>query len=126
LFVKDNALADAIVLLTISPTLPAAALLFVVVPMTPLVELKVMLGAVIVEVTKVGPFAKAIPPEPVTFWPRAVATPVPYPVVPAIGKPEQFVSVPLVGVPRTGVTKVGLVVPAKLPVPLAPLNPLPT
>ena len=38
--------------------------------------------------------------------------------MPAVGRPVQFVSVPLVGVPRTGVTNVGLVALASPPVPV--------
>jgi hypothetical protein len=71
-------------------------------------------------VTKVGLVVKEIAPDPFTLAANAVATPVPYPVVPAIGSPVQFVNVPLVGVPRIGVTKVGLIVPAYDPVPEAP------
>jgi len=37
--------------------------------------------------------------------------------------PVVFVNTPDVGVPNKGVTKVGLVVPAKLPVPLEPERP---
>ena len=75
-----------------------------------------------VGVTNVGLVANAIPPEPVTFWPKAPATPVPNAVIPVpplatlnvpvvpltIGNPVQFVNVPDCGTPRIGVTKVGL------------------
>jgi hypothetical protein len=38
------------------------------------------------------------------------------------GNPVQFARFPEAGVPNTGVTKVGLVVPAKVPVPDCPLS----
>lgn len=64
-------------------------------------------------VTSVGDVARTIPPEPATFWPSAVWTPVPnavipvpplamgsVPVTPVVrGRPVQLVSVPLDGVP---------------------------
>lgn len=40
-------------------------------------------------------------------------------VIPDTGRPVQFVRVPLAGVPRTGVTKVGLVANTKAPVPVS-------
>ena len=50
---------------------------------------------------------------------RNVATLVPRPDTPVlIGRPVQFVSVPDVGVPSTGVTNVGLVARTTLPVPV--------
>jgi hypothetical protein len=58
------------------------------------------------------------PAEP-TLTARAVATPVPRPDTPvAIGRPVAFVKVTLVGVPRTGVTKVGEVDNTLLPEPV--------
>ena len=51
---------------------------------------------------------------------RNVATPVPRPDTPVeIGKPVAFVSVPEDGVPRAGVTKVGLVANTNAPVPVS-------
>lgn len=50
----------------------------------------------------------------------AVATPVPNPLTPVlIGSPVQFVSVPDVGVPSSGVTNVGLVANTNAPVPVS-------
>ena len=75
-------------------------------------------------VTSVGEVAKTSAPVPVSSVSAAarfaddgvakkVATPVPRPETPVeIGNPVAFVRVPLVGVPRTGVTKVGDVVSA--------------
>ena len=51
---------------------------------------------------------------------KNVATPVPRPDTPVlIGSPVQFVRVPDVGVPRTGVTRVGLVANTKAPEPVS-------
>ena len=51
---------------------------------------------------------------------RNVATPVPNPLTPVlIGNPVQFVSVPLVGVPSTGVTRVGVFAKTSAPVPVS-------
>jgi hypothetical protein len=122
----DNDVADAckIILDISSPTEPAAALSLVVVPITPDVEVKAMLVALAAPrtgVTNVGLVVKEIAPEPLTFTPNAVATPVPNPDIPVLaGKPVQFVRVPDVGVPKTGVVKEGEVVPAKEPVPDCP------
>lgn len=69
-------------------------------------------------VTNVGEVVNDIAPLPLTLAASAVATPVPYPVVPDIGNPVQLVNTPDAGVPRAGVTKVGDVDPAKLPVPV--------
>ena len=56
---------------------------------------------------------------------RNVATPVPRPLTPVlIGKPVAFVRTPDAGVPSAGVTKVGLVVMATLPVPLIAYSPI--
>jgi len=100
-------LANVIMLLIISPTFPAPGLAPLVIP--------VMTGVVID-----GLVASTIPFDPVTVAAKAEATPVPYPVVPAIGNPVQLVRVPDVGVPKIGVVNVGLVVPAKEPVPDCP------
>ncbi len=49
-------------------------------------------------------------PEPLTFAARAVATPVPRPLIPVdTGNPVAFVRVPLAGVPRTGAVITGAV-----------------
>ena len=61
------------------------------------------------------PLTTTAPAEPV-LTARAVATPVPKPDTPvAIGSPVQFVKVPEEGVPKTGVTKVGLVAKQQSP-----------
>jgi hypothetical protein len=79
----------------------------------------VSMRLVIVALVSVGEVAKTFAPLPVSSVKaaarfaedgvaRKVATPVPSPLTPVeIGKPVQEVSVPLEGVPRTGVTKVG-------------------
>jgi hypothetical protein len=83
-------------------------------------------------VVKVGDPVRAILPEPDTFCPNAVATPVPNEVIPvpprdtgkvpvvppSIGKPVALVSVALEGVPRAGVTSVGLVANTTAPDPV--------
>lgn len=88
-----------------------------------------------VGVTNVGDVAKTAAPDPVSSVkaaarladegvPRNVAMPVPRPDTPVeIGKLVQFVSVPDVGVPSTGVVNDGLVVIATLPVPLITYSP---
>lgn len=99
---RETAEATAIVLVTNSPTLSAAALLLVVVPMIPEVLEKVKLvadAAPKTGVTKVGLVLNEIAPEPFTFAANAVATPVPYPVVPDMGKPVALVKVNEAGVP---------------------------
>lgn len=82
-------------------------------------------------VTRVGLVAKTKLPEPVSSVTadakfaeegvaKNVATPVPSPLTPvAIGKPVQLVNVPDVGVPRTGVTSVGLVAKTSAPDPVS-------
>src|SRR5882724_4522710 len=84
-------------------------------------------------VTSVGLVPKTSAPEPVSSVTaearfaelgvaRNVATPVPNPETPVeIGKPVAFVSVPDVGVPRTGVTNVGLVANTSAPLPVSSL-----
>ena len=59
-------------------------------------------------------------PAQITEYAVKVLLPVP---PPATGNPVQLVNVPDVGVPKTGVTNVGEVVPAKEPVPLEPDKP---
>jgi hypothetical protein len=78
-------------------------------------------------VTNVGDVFKTLLPEPVL-----VVTPVPpleTPSVPVIpvdkGRPVQLVSVPEVGMPSSGVTKVGLVARTTEPVPVAVVTPVP-
>jgi len=82
-------------------------------------------------VTKVGEVANTAAPLPVSSVKAAakfallgvakkVATPVPNPDTPVlIGKPVAFVKVPLVGVPRMGVTRVGDVANTKAPDPVS-------
>jgi len=105
--VNDIALPEAIVELINSPTLPAAALSLVAVP--------IIFGAVIL-----GEVAKTLAPVPVSSViaairlaldgvARKVDTLVPRPLTPVlIGRPVQLVSVPEEGVPNTGVVKVGV------------------
>lgn len=76
-------------------------------------------------VTNVGLVTRAIFPLPDTPEASAVATPVPNPVKLAVAYPVQLDNVPLEGVPNTGVVNDGETVPAKLPVPDAPLKPKP-
>jgi hypothetical protein len=85
-------------------------------------------------VTNVGDVAKTKAPEPVSSVTaearladdgvaRKVATPVPSPDTPVeIGRPVAFVSVADRGVPRVGVTKVGLFDRTTEPVPVAVLK----
>jgi hypothetical protein len=81
-------------------------------------------------VTRVGLVAKTADPDPVSSviaalrFPdvglvRKVETPVPSPVTPPIGRPVQFVRVPLVGVPSTGETKVGVLANTRAPEPVS-------
>ena len=84
-------------------------------------------------VTSVGDVAKTNEPDPVSSVtaparfaelgvPRNVATPLPRPDTPVeIGSPVQFVRVPELGVPSTGVTKVGEVAKTKEPDPVSSL-----
>jgi len=81
--------------------------------------------------TKTGPVANTnapVPVSPVTAAARLaelgvarnVATPVPRPFTPVeTGKPVQLVRVPEVGVPNSGVAKVGLVANTKAPLPVS-------
>lgn len=78
-------------------------------------------------VTSVGLVAKTTEPVPV-----AVVDPVPplatgrVPVTPVVkGRPVTLVSVPLDGVPKAGVTSVGLVAKTTEPVPVAVVDPVP-
>jgi hypothetical protein len=51
------------------------------------------------------------------------ATPVPSPLIPVdTGSPVQFVSTPLAGVPRAGVTSVGLVAKTAAPLPVSSVS----
>ncbi len=82
-------------------------------------------------VTKAGEVANTKAPVPVSSdtavrkladdgVAKNVATPVPRPLTPvAIGKPVAFVKVALDGVPRAGVTNVGLLANTKAPVPVS-------
>jgi hypothetical protein len=58
------------------------------------------------------------PAEP-TFTARAVPTPVPRPVIPAIGRPVPLVRVTALGVPRFGVVRTALVLKTATPVPVS-------
>jgi len=90
-----------------------------------------LVGVPRIGVTNVGVVAKTKDPEPVSSVtaearladdgvPRKVATPVPSPDTPVeIGRPVAFVNVADVGVPRMGVTRVGLVANTKAPVPVS-------
>jgi len=109
-----------------------------------IVSVELVVGAVIVTllivvavatpsigVTRVGEVAKTKAPEPVSLVMAAaklalvgvakkVATPVPSPDTPVdIGRPVQLVSVPELGVPRIGVTKVGDVANTNAPEPVS-------
>ena len=114
------------------------------VPVTPVVSgnpvqlVKVPeLGVPNTGVVSVGDVANTKDPLPVSFViadaklalvgvARNVATLVPNPATPVeIGKPVQFVSVPEVGVPNNGVTKVGLVACTPAPVPVDVVTPVP-
>ena len=68
------------------------------------------------------PFTTGAPAEP-TLTAKAVATPVPRPEIPVdTGRPVQLVSVPEDGVPKAGVTNVGLVAKTKAPEPVSPVT----
>ena len=69
-------------------------------------------------VPRAPPFVTNEPAEP-TLTASAVPTPVPRPVIPAIGRPVPLVKVTADGVPKFGVVKTGLVVYATNPVPLS-------
>jgi hypothetical protein len=87
-------------------------------------------------VVKAGELVRAILPEPDTFCPNAVATPVPNEVIPvpprdtgkvpvvppSIGRPVALVNVALEGVPRAGVTSVGLLANTTAPEPVVEPN----
>ena len=107
------------------------------VPVTPVVRGRPMTFVITPEagvpsagVTNVGEVANTSAPAPVSSVtaarrfaelgvPRKVATPVPRPETPVlIGSPVQLVNVPLDGVPKTGVTNVGLVERTLLPEPV--------
>jgi hypothetical protein len=111
---------------------PAKALKF------PLRLNDVPVAAPITGVINVGVLAKTNPPlDPVLSVTAAnklalvgvakkVATPVPNPLTPvAIGRPVPFVKVTELGVPKIGVTKVGLVFKTKLPLPVEVVVPVP-
>jgi hypothetical protein len=104
------------------------------VPVTPVVKGKPVafvrvtdVGVPKTGVTKVGLVDNTVLPEPVL-----VVTPVPplatgsVPVTPVLkGRPVAFVRVADVGVPKTGVTKVGLVDNTLLPEPVLVVTPVP-
>jgi hypothetical protein len=110
---------------------PAAALKF------PVKLNDVPVAAPITGVIKVGVFAKTNAPVPVSSVivvikfalvgvANNVATPVPNPLIPVeTGRPVPFVKVTDEGVPKLGVTKVGLLERTKLPVPVDVVVPVP-
>jgi hypothetical protein len=57
-------------------------------------------------------------PEEPTLLAKAVATPVPNPVMPEVGRPVALVRLTAEGVPRSGVVSVGDVALTTLPVPV--------
>jgi hypothetical protein len=85
-------------------------------------------------VTKVGEVANTNAPLPVSSVSAAArlalegvasqaATPVPRPLTPVLmGSPVQLVRVPEVGVPKSGVTKVGLVANTAAPLPVSSVS----
>jgi hypothetical protein len=61
-------------------------------------------------VINVGEVVNDIAPEPLTLAAKAVATPVPNPLIPVeMGRPVQLVNTPALGVPNAGVVKVKFV-----------------
>jgi hypothetical protein len=117
----------------LAPTVPfilieAVPVKFVTIP---------LLGIPRAGVTKVGLVANTkepVPVSPVTADAKLaedgvvkkVATPVPKPATPVeIGNPVALVNTPDEGVPRAGVTKVGLVFKTLLPVPVELVTPVP-
>ena len=74
----------------------------------------------------VGDVPRTAPPEPVTAFERAVATPVPRPETPEeMGRPVPFVSVTAEGVPRFGVMRAGEFDSTAEPVPVEVVDPVP-
>ena len=72
-----------------------------------------------------APLNKTTAPADPVLTDKAVATPVPKPDTPVeIGKPVPLVNVTLVGVPNTGVTKVGDVANTKAPEPVSSVTAL--
>lgn len=110
---------------------PAAALKF------PVKLNEVPVAAPMTGVTKVGVLANTKAPDPVSSViavakleldgvAKNVATPDPNPLTPVeIGKPVPFVKVTDVGIPKIGVTNVGLVDKTKLPEPVELVTPVP-
>jgi len=102
--------------------------------MSPVAARLVPVAAPMFGVTSVGVFAKTRAPVPVSSVTaemrlalegvaRNVATPDPSPLIPVdTGSPVQFVRVPLDGVPRTGVTRVGLVANTAAPLPVSSVS----
>ena len=96
-----------------------------------------LVGVPRIGVTKVGDVANTNEPEPVSSLTDAnklaldgvaknVATPVPKPLTPVeIGRPVAFVRVPDAGVPKVGVTRVGLVDKTTDPLPVEEVTPVP-
>jgi len=97
----------------------------------------VAVAAPMLGVVRLGLVANTAEPDPVSSVsaaarfalvgvPRNVVTPVPRPLTPVeIGKPVAFVSVPLTGVPRAGVTRMGEFERTTDPVPVELVVPVP-
>lgn len=127
--------AFPLLIMLICPVVPDVLLAVIVNPVAPpgVKVTEVPVAAPRTGVTRVGVFAKTAAPVPVSSVKAAarfaelgvvrnVATPAPNPETPVvIGKPVAFVSVPDVGVPRTGVTNVGLVANTSAPLPVSSL-----
>jgi hypothetical protein len=119
-----NAVGDAVDPVPFASTVFAACVAISAVVTRPVaVSEPVMVGLAIV-----GDVASTEPPDPVTARPSDVATPVPRPVKPAIGRPVAFVSTAADGVPSAGETSVGELdrtadpVPVVLELPVPPLD----
>lgn len=131
--VTANVLPNVVAPVTdkVEENVPAAALKL------PVKLSDVPVAAPMTGVTKVGVLANTKAPVPIPSVTadfklalvgvaKKVATPVPNPLTPvAIGKPVPFVKVTAVGVPKLGVTSVGLVDKTKLPEPVELVTPVP-
>jgi len=125
--VIDNAPLAAKVLLNVPVV--AATVLGVVAPTVPLMFIDAVpvrfVTVPLLGVPNAPPLTTGAPAVP-TLTARAVAMPVPSPETPVLmGRPVQLVRVPLDGVPRTGVTRVGLLESTTLVVPVEVVTPVP-
>jgi hypothetical protein len=123
-------------MMMLSPIFTVLLFTDVVVPFTVKSPLNIKLAAFTVPVN-VGPAENTRLPEPVSSVTTAiklalvgvakkVATPDAKPDTPVLmGRPVQFVNVPDVGVPKMGVTNVGLVLKTLLPLPVDVVTPVP-